>query len=286
MKMGQKPIAVALLVFSVALTMLFCLNRPRISVVILAGQSNAVGWASVFGQDGDEEESPKSKNLLWYLQGNPKKPTSSNGWTQLSPQTVHGRRIFGPEAGIAEWFSANGGMKVAIIKIAFNGTGLRVNEGFDWNPVSKLELYEMLVRQTQSALKALKWTHNVRLVGLCWIQGESDARTLSDMGGESFDITYKADLNKLLQALKKDLKQPELKSAIAVISPPDIDSAGRVFTNRERIQNAQLQVGTQRNNVSFLTDDLQKSEDQLHFNFSGSLTLGSRCADALLQPQS
>ncbi len=118
-----------------------------IDVIIVAGQSNAVGFDAAPGElpaDPIDARVP-----FWWRCGDPppdEHDSVSNGWTTLKPQPlgdpIKPRRDrqygnfaqptggFGPEIGLARTIASKHETPLAIIKVAFSGTHV----AGDWNP--------------------------------------------------------------------------------------------------------------------------------------------------------
>ena len=118
-----------------------------IDLILVAGQSNAVGYdakPSELPEDAADE-----KIMFWWRCGDPPPDAhdsvSGGKWTQLQPQPLgnpkkprQGRQYgnfaqaeggFGPEIALARALHKQQGRKLAVIKAAFSGTGIRK----DWN---------------------------------------------------------------------------------------------------------------------------------------------------------
>ena len=172
-------------------------------LVLVAGQSNAVGfdaYASELPAD------PADKDVLfWWRCGDPPPDehdsTCQACWTPLQPQPrgnpldrnsgENGERTFGlqrqygnfakpeggfgPEMGLARELRAKEGQPLAIVKVAFSGTGMHT----DWNPADRDDggaCYRALVAETKAALAAAEAQGIVlHPRALVWVQGESDA---------------------------------------------------------------------------------------------------------------
>ncbi len=118
-----------------------------IDVIIVAGQSNAVGFDAAPGElPADPID---AKIPFWWRCGDPppdEHDSVSNGWMTLKPQSlgdpIKPRRDrqygnfaqstggFGPEMGLARMIASNRKTPLAIIKVAFSGTHV----AGDWNP--------------------------------------------------------------------------------------------------------------------------------------------------------
>ena len=170
-----------------------CAETPVVDLILIAGQSNAVGY------DAKPSELPPSPIdgdvLFWWRCGDPPPDdhdsVSMSRWTHLQPQPLgnpkkprEGRQYgnfaqaeggFGPEIGLARTLRQRSEQRVAIVKAAFSGTGMRT----DWNPEDPGDggaCYRSLVAETKAAIAAAEADGiTLRIRALAWVQGESDA---------------------------------------------------------------------------------------------------------------
>lgn len=202
----------------------FCKTNPvEVDLILLAGQSNAVGF-DTHGQALKEE--PVDRQILfWWRCGDPPADkydsTSNSQWTFLKAQpkgkpskdNVIGRQYgnfrsdlggFGPEIGLGRYLQKNKPLKkIAIVKVAYNGTSIT-----EWgrSKNEKITCYQALLNETKIAiLKAKKDGINLHTRALVWVQGEGDAKekVLAD--------NYENNLKNMIEALQQDLKAPKMK---------------------------------------------------------------------------
>ena len=216
--------AVVLLVYGNGAS--FADETTVVDVVIVAGQSNAVGY------DARPSELPVDDSdkdvLFWWKCGDPPPDdhdSSSNEWTHLQPQPL-GNPIkpradrqygnfaqadggFGPEIGFARQWRKTGSRRLAIIKTAFSGTGI----GRDWDPHSDGDsgaCFRSMLEEIQKATAAAKARKLVlRPTAILWVQGESDANATDAP-------LYQQRLSDMLSELRRRLNAPELKALVAV----------------------------------------------------------------------
>lgn len=198
-----------------------------VDLLIVAGQSNAVGY------DANPDKLPRDELdkqvMFWWRCGDPppdRHDSMSGGrWTHLQPQPLgdpqkprQGRQYgnfaqttggFGPEIGLARTIASIEKQRLAVVKVAFSGTGLKR----DWNhadPGSGGACYRALVSETQAAIAAAQRDGiSLRPRAFCWVQGESDAN-------QEHASHYADNLGAMLNALRRDLKTPQLAALIAV----------------------------------------------------------------------
>lgn len=197
-------------------------------LIIVAGQSNSVGFDATPSElptdDRDKEV------MFWFRVGDPPPDdhdsTSARQWTTLvaqpqgnpKPRSSQPRQYgnytsrdggFGPEMGLARALTAEGPEPLAIVKAAFNGTGLRT----DWNPADPGDggtCYRALIGETRAAMNAAS-ANGIELKprALIWVQGESDANAQDA-------VNYETNLASMLEALRRDLETPNLLALIGV----------------------------------------------------------------------
>ena len=127
--------------------------------------------------------------------------------------------------------------------------------------------YIGLLQTIQNAIAALGAAPEI--VGVAWMQGESDAI-------EGFGAQYEANLTNFITRLRSDLKSPNLKFGIAQILP--------CWNNSAIVRQAQANMALHMTNVTvFDTNDLTTGAFG-HYDTVGELVLGSRFA-ATMTPE-
>jgi hypothetical protein len=272
------------------------LPRPEpIDLVILAGQSNAVGY------DAKPSQLPadaRDKDVLfWWRCGDPPADehdsTSGGKWTQLQPQPLgnpklpkEGRQYgnfaqadggFGPEIGFArELLAKEPGRKLAIVKAAFSGTGLRT----DWNPHDSGDggsCYRALFEEVRAALAAGRKQGLVfRPRALLWVQGESDA---TPQDAEN----YAANLEALLKALRGDLAAKDMTVLVAVNTKFKANPGPNPFVTK--VIEAQKQVSETLPRCDYVDTSAATIANAVHFDAAGTLDVGRCFAEALLSAE-
>lgn len=202
-------------------------EAESVDLLIVAGQSNAVGF------DAKPGELPVDKVdneiLFWWKCGDPPPDehdtNSGSMWARLRPQprgnpkdTRRGRQYgnfaqaeggFGPEMGFARTVYHREKKRLAVIKVAFSGTGIHR----DWNhadPGDGGACYRALVNEIEAAITtAQEESVTLKPRAIAWVQGESDAN--------ANDAEKYADrLAAMLAALRKDIRAPKLRALVAV----------------------------------------------------------------------
>lgn len=177
----------------------------KATVMILAGQSNAVGVGHVcylprhFSAEKirEYEAGYDCVHINYYSHD-----TKSDGFVSVTVGcTERSKATLGPEVGIAEWFSETyPEEELFIIKCAYGGTSMwrdwlspsnggiydatayadqvpHVTRSIDaGEPLRAGWCYNELVKLTRESLDALKEKgYEPRIRGFCWMQGEADA---------------------------------------------------------------------------------------------------------------
>lgn len=262
-----------------------------VDIVIVAGQSNAVGF------DSDPSKLPRDsadkKILFWWRCGDPlpddHDSTSGGKWTRLQPQPrgnpiqtnkpfasrqygnfANPKGGFGPEISFARALYHKEGRNLAVVKVAFSGTGMRTG----WNPLDPGDggaCYRSLLKETQTAiaaaqLKGLK--PHVR--ALVWVQGESDANA-----GDA--PNYAKSLASMLDALRKGLNEPKM---IALLGINTRNGEGKNPFIRIIIE-AQKFAAALDSRAAYVDTSAATIANDAHWNTKGTLAVGAWFAEAL-----
>jgi len=239
------------------------LPRPAASgeplpVLVLAGQSNMVGWATKVNDLPPAQRAPQTQ-VLFY---GPDENGSTWGW--LVPPTVTDGR-FGPEISLGQTLVQAGRYDlVAQVKYAAAGTNLAV----DWNPASGWAYAQLLLR-ARAALQQLQMAYPDRRVfvaGFFWMQGEADAQNAGQAAA------YAAHLTGLIAQVRADFNAPALPVFVGRIRAGQLAYA-------EEVRQAQAQVAAAVPNVRLIdTDALPLAPDLLHYTSAGNVALGQAFA--------
>lgn len=272
-------------------------------LLIVAGQSNAVGFdalATECSRDARDKEV-----LFWWRCGDPPPDdhdsTGGGMWTHLQPQPtgsplsrssgeVGEARFglkrqygnfsqaaggFGPEIGLARNLLTKQAAPLAVLKVAFSGTSLSV----DWNRKESGEdgaCYRALLQEWKLANAEAK-RHDVvlRPRAFVWVQGESDANAKDAEN-------YEARLEDMLSALRAEFGAPNLPALVGFNVHFGNDKNPFVA----RIVEAQKQFAAKdpRRSRYVDTDGAETLlPSRTHFTSKGTLEIGKRYADALLE---
>jgi hypothetical protein len=177
----------------------------KATVIVLAGQSNAVGVGHVnclprhFAEEKIREYAAGYDRVRIHYYSHDKK---NDGFTPVrigcTEQTKH---TLGPEVGLAEWFTeTHPSGELFIVKCAYGGTSmwrdwLSPSDGGDYDadayadqvpdvvdainhgePLRAGWCYNELVKLTRESLEVLRDEgYDPHICGFCWMQGEADA---------------------------------------------------------------------------------------------------------------
>ncbi|MCA9174006.1 MAG: hypothetical protein KDB14_05915 [Planctomycetales bacterium] len=270
-------------------------------VVIVAGQSNAVG----FDANPDTlPPSPWDKQVrFWWRCGDPPPDThdsTSNGWTHLQAQPLGATREkssaprqygnfaqanggFGPEIGMARELAA-GGDSLAVIKVAFSGTSLDQ----DWRPgvaapddeaaqfgqqpsSTPGDCYRRLLAEVRAAIAAAKQEDvALRIRAFAWVQGESDAKP-------ELAERYGSAMQQMIAALRRDLDAPQMAVLLAVnarYSGGSNPHLPEVIRQQQKVANADPLC-------SYVDTSSASIANRVHYDGPGTLAVGSMFAQAL-----
>jgi len=243
--------------------------NSKIKVFLLGGQSNMTGWTPlseipnemrheypevIIWADGEAETSLMRKwmNLI---------PGLGKSVSYLGPELT-----FGPE--LAKYYPNE---KIALLKCSWAGTDLVTQ----WRPPSSGKttgyLYENFIKSVHDGLAALPAGTEYEIVGMIWMQGESDAILTKAVADE-----YKYNLTNLISDLRSEFNVPQMPFVIGQISEARAwDAFGST------IRNAELEVSKNVSNTSMIITTDFELTDQAHYNGNGQIKLGQRFATSM-----
>ena len=243
---------------------LFCstVQADVVNVVLLAGQSNASGRASI-----DElPASPFDSEIEFYydtdITGASTRVDSGGEFVPFEPPGS----TFGPEKALGRTLTHQGVENLAIVKVTRGGTNLRT----DWEKgnTSGDQLYDLLIDTAGEAFAAIEERGDtVNIIGFVWQQGESDAGNERNNPGN-----YQSNLTQFISDVRTDLNQPELPFLIG----------GVIEAGREELYAAQQATAAAVDNAEFITSTQTVAFDvTTHFDGRSQRWLGTRFARTL-----
>lgn len=226
-------------------------------VIVLAGQSNALGYPTEFGA------------LPEYLQGT---QTWARTWNKTystwSDQGLHPATpvYWGVELTGLDFIHSRYGRPLFLVKVAYGSTSLaNRGTGTDWQKgdlrYNQLTNYIDIAR---SKLESEGYTAHLR--DFWWIQGEDD--TLSN----EWAVAYSSNFNQFISDLSGDGIVFEHISIASL--PPQYEGnfASAVKTN-------QIYLAETREDTDLISTDNLPWDDGVHYSAQSYMTLGERFAE-------
>jgi len=290
--MKNKYVVIILLMMSVCFFACSKSSVKEMDLIIVAGQSNAVGYDA--NADELAADSSDKQVLFWWRCGDPVPDqydsTSHQKWTHLqaqpkgNPNKTKGvkrqygnfryKAGFGPEMGLARKLMAEEGKEFAIVKVAFSGTSV----SNDWNPSdagSRGACYRSLIAETKAAIQAAKEKNiHLRLRAMLWVQGESDAN-------ERSAARYAKDLAAMIESLRYDLQAPQFTVLLALNT--HFNEEKNIFV--PKIIEAQKEVAKNISDCVYVDTSKAEVANKVHFSSKGTLEIGVQFAEALMKKE-
>ena len=230
-------------------------------IYLLGGQSNMVGWITSNSDLPSNLQQPQTDVQIYF----------GGSWDYLRPGLGMDSSRFGPEVTFGRDIAdAQPGGNIALIKYAVGGTDL----ANDWripdaNGQGGGPQYTTFINIVTDALASLDPLYEPQIVGMIWMQGESDCWHEEDLDKA---LAYEQNLTNFIQRIRSDVGSPGMSFVIGQIS------TSSAWTYGDIVRQAQLNVSqTVLNTGLFSTSDLP--HDNLHYTSAGTMTLGSRFAD-------
>ena len=249
--------------------------HKKMKVYLSGGQSNCVGCTPVKGLD--EKYRGIQKGTIIFVRGESK--VAPYGWAYLqeglgsSYSDIDGQGSFGPELlfGI-DMQPTDPADVIAIIKCGWGGTNL----DRQWRPPSAGgrtgELYTNFVAAVKEGMAALDPAFEPELVGMLWMQGESDT------ADEKMAENYEKNLTCLINDIRAETKRPDLLFVLAQITKaPAWEAKGLGVKVRDAEEAVAKKVP---HTAMFPTADL-KIWDPWHYDVPGMIVLGQRFAETM-----
>ncbi len=264
-------------------------DHKAVDLVILAGQSNAVGF------DADPADLPADpidhQVLLWWRSGDPlpdKHDSLGQSWQSLRPQPLgdpitpkRARQYgnfaqpaggFGPEMTFARSYVKRTKRPLAILKVAFSGTEIHR----DWSPDPQQPgpCFQALCDEFAAADKAAD-AKGIRLrpTAFLWVQGESDA-------SEQHALKYQQRLTHLIAAVRKQVNVADLPALVAVNTRFGLGK--KPFM--PQIVQAQKDCAMSDANTTYVDTSAAPVINSAHYSTAGTLMVGKLFDDALVKP--
>ncbi len=238
---------------------------PRIWVFLLAGQSNMVGLG--YNTELTGVDTTAVANTAIYYNPSIHANTNALQWLGLAPGFGANEGLFGLELNFGRRLQVHWpGRSVAIIKVAEGGTALHDR----WDAPNG-DLYQLLVSETQTQLAALAQNYQPQVVGMLWMQGESDAINSGDANA------YHSNLTDFMTSLRQVVGIEYMPLAAGLIAIQSLWP----YADTVRGATATLSQELGQMDVVETTDLPRHPGDLAHYNTSGNLTLGYRFAESM-----
>ncbi|GAD22510.1 hypothetical protein AVS7_02270 [Acidovorax sp. MR-S7] len=265
---------------------------PERELYVIAGQSNAVGLASIEGEKNksisypnvkiygvygyhtelhgmDDALQSKSHHTYWPSHAAWHTAQPGFGYKNAEPPSVV--NYFGPELKIAELLSNQTPHDHYIVKLAVAGTGLAYTPAEDnWNPSSG-RLFNQLMTMISDAYNSRKNSAKLRVSGLLLVQGETDS-----LNWESAK-NYETNMNRFINAFRDQVYARGCSNSRDIPVVLAKIQNNPVWIYREQVRLAQERLSRDLALVKLVeTDDFTTEKDGVHFNMHGQMHLGEK----------
>ena len=263
-------------------------NGKEAIVILLGGQSNASGASldeylakNVTPEKYAEYKEGYDNVYINFLSG----PKTSQAFVSCSILQGEGEGAFGPELGLAEKLHEMYPEKTFfIIKCAWGGTNLYSQ----WlSPTSRGmtgSLYKQFISFVNTSVDYLiSKNYDVKIEGMCWMQGESDAFT------KKHSEKYAEHLSNLIGDIRNEFSQYAGEDGIAFVDAYIADTPG-VWPYYEVVNRGKDEVAEKSPmNVVIdtiaaglkCTEEPEVAPDLAHYDSMSEIKLGHLFAEAL-----
>lgn len=223
----------------------------RVDLYVIAGQSNAQGFAG--NADRYPQDPVGADKAIPFYYKSPGVGGSDHRWISLGPQKgLFLKGYFGPEVSFARSLKSCGGQP-AIFKFTLYSTSLAAH----WKGPGEGGLYDEMCRELSAAIRDLERSgKRVKLSGLIWIQGESDAET------DEMSARYYDELSVLIRDFRKRFGAPDLPVVLGVDEQhPWVRERNEVLVAQKKLDAAEELIvfcsmaGLEKFDVSHLTPE-------------------------------
>jgi hypothetical protein len=250
----------------------------KAKVFILSGQSNMSGGGPVVPEGLQFDPAVGDKVRLWDASDAWNKRGILGKWASLNELQVIKKEMrmdmIGPEFGFAKAMSElYPAEEIHLIKVAKGGTAI------DWwlpDAKGKANGHTQLLENLKNALEKIEGEYEI--MGMLWMQGESDSKTQADAEA------YQNKLERLMALIRKETGKPDLPIVIGRISSRILESPKFKMPFVKVVQSGQEAVTkTDKNAFVIDTDDLSQRDDLVHFDQAGQLGLGKLFGEVMVK---
>lgn len=255
----------------------------HVHVYLIGGQSNGTGRGNAADiPSGSPLASPQTDVALYYrktLTNAPNNTLPENQVIDLAPGSGHGRSLtfpleFGPELSIGRTLAdALPGQNVMLVKGTHGGSGLQAGWGEGGTNYVNFE------QTVAAALQAVVNQGDTPvMMGMFWLQGESDANNVSSAGN------YATNLTDLISRVRGDFFAGE--DAPFVFTQLSDNQYTSLSTNITAVRDGQASVAANVVNTKMLVtdDDLLYTTrtDIIHFDANGQINIGTAMGEEMV----
>ena len=263
-------------------------NGKEATIILLGGQSNASGASldeylakNVTPEKYAEYKAGYDNVYINFLSG----PKTSQAFVPCSILQGEGESAFGPELGLADKLHEMYPDKTFfIIKCAWGGTNLYSQ----WlSPTSKGmtgSLYKQFISFVNTSVDYLiSKNYDVKIEGMCWMQGESDAFT------KKHSEKYAEQLSNLIGDIRNEFSQYAGEDEIAFVDAYIADTPG-VWPYYEAVNRGKDEVAAKSTMNTVIdtiaaglecTEEPEGAPDLAHYDSMSEIKLGHLFAEAL-----
>lgn len=267
-----------ILLLTTLLLLPFSQAEAKAKVFILSGQSNMSGGGHIVPEGLQFDAAVGDKVRIWDASDVWNKRGVLGKWASLNELQAIKKEMrmdmIGPEFGFAKAMSGlYPADEIHLIKVAKGGTAI------DWwlpDANGKANGHTQLLENLKTALEKIGGEYEI--VGMLWMQGESDSKKQEDAEA------YQKKLEQLIALMRKETGRPELFFVIGKISSRILESPKFKMPFVKTVQSGQEAVTkTDKNAFVIDTDDLSQRDDLVHFDQEGQLGLGKRFGEAMIK---
>ena len=234
-------------------------DAKTVKVFLLGGQSNMVGSGRIA-----DLKTPYDKPYEGATFWNARQKT----WEPVTPGKTGGGGRFGPEISFAQAIkAAMPDDDVRLVKYAAGGTALYN----DWSPQSKGRQYVQFMATAKSAIENLdRGGTKYEIVGMLWLQGESDAQ-------ERQAESYEKNLRNFIAHMREQFKTPKMQFVIARVR----NHYGGKTGQAKIVRDAQSKIADTSEGVEWFDTDDCTMVNAGHYDSNGLIEIGKRFAEKI-----
>lgn len=250
-------------------------RAAHLKLFILTGQSNSLGTTDGDGAEPSPGADPADAavRFYWHNLASVAKSLGDSGGTFTTLREQQGgfykgsATHWGPEFGFARRLHRAGVRDFGLIKASRGGGG----NSFWAKTAADHHMYDHVVKTvTAAAADLTRQGHTFEIVGLLYLQGESDAPAEAAIADTR--------IKELADHLRRDL--PNAQALHTVIAGIAASGATR---DTVRAKHAAVAAGAGQFSFFSTTDLRDQMPDRLHFNKPAKLAIGERFAEAWLR---